>query len=89
VFYRRGAESITYTIVSDTGNVDDEGATVSRQLNTPGGKVEIMLSQVGGYLTLERKRDGRTILTTVAAPSEPLARTMRRLAVRGSAAKPE
>ena len=48
-----------------------------------------MLAQVGDYLTLKRKRNGRTILMTAASPNEPLARTLRRLAVRGTAAKPE
>ena len=88
VFYARGAESISYTIVSGTGNVDDETVTVSRQLRVPGGKVEIALAQTGDYATLKRKREGRTILMTGASPNDPLLRTMRRLAVRGVSSHP-
>ena len=88
VFYGRGAESISYTIVSGTGNVDDETATVSRQLAVPGGKVEIALAQTGDYATLKRKREGRTILMTGASPNDQLVRTMRRLAVRGVTREP-
>ncbi len=88
VFYARGAESISYTIVSGTGNVDDETVTVSRQLQVPGGKVEIALAQTGDYATLKRKRKGRTILMTGASPNDQLLRTMRRLAVRGVSSRP-
>jgi hypothetical protein len=88
VFYARGAESISYTIVSGTGNVDDETITVSRQLQVPGGKVEIALAQTGDYATLKRKRQGRTILMTGASPNDQLLRAMRRLAVRGVSPQP-
>ncbi len=88
VFYARGAESISYAIVSGTGNVDDETSTVSRQLEVPGGKVEIALAQTGDYATLKRKRTGRTILMTGASPNGQLLRAMRRLAVRGVSRQP-
>jgi len=83
VLYRRGGDEVTYTIVSGTGNVDDESVTLTRQISTPRGKVEIVQAGTDRVSTLKRKRDGRTILMTGAPPSDRLARTMRRLSVRG------
>jgi hypothetical protein len=84
VIYRSGDRSITYTIVSGTATSMTRPHPVARQRSTPGGgKVEIMQAQTDGVLALTRKRAGRTILRTGAPLSPRLARTMRRLAVRG------
>jgi hypothetical protein len=84
VSYRCGAEQITYTIVSGTGNVDDETITVTRQLAVPGGgKLEVVQAQSNEHPTLKLKRAGRTIIIAGVSPNDALARKMRRLAVRG------
>lgn len=86
VLYRRGDQQITYTIIAGTGNVDDEAATQTRQATTPTGKVELSETwgPPAGLLILKRKRNKRTIVMTGTPAGARLARTMRRLAVRGN-----
>jgi hypothetical protein len=83
--YRHGKQTITYSIVSGTGNVDaDEYFGFTRQVTTPGGKVELVESGGPNVMILRRMRGGRTIILTGVPPGKRLARTMRRLAVRGT-----
>jgi len=96
VRYRNGARTVTYTIVSGTDNVDDgDTAVQTQQVSVAGeGKIALVQGVTDGLLTLKRERDGRTIIMTgepvdqglvgsLPAAQGGLARTMRRLAVRG------
>lgn len=96
VLYRNGARTVTYTIVSGTGNVDDEDTAIqTAQVFTAGeGKIALVQGATDDVLTLKRERDGRTIVVhgrpvdrrlaqTPPIAQGGLARTMRRLALRG------
>ena len=65
VLYRNGARTITYTIISGTGNVDDEDAGMNWvQVFTGGRKIGLVQGAVDDVLTLKRERHGRTVVMT-------------------------
>ncbi|MFA9269282.1 MAG: hypothetical protein ACEQSX_00780 [Baekduiaceae bacterium] len=83
VRYRRGDQTVAYTVVSGTGNVDDETAVFTTQVGDGPSKIELVTTGTASTAVVKRQRNGRTVLLSARPESDATARMLRRLAVRG------
>ncbi|MCW3011318.1 MAG: hypothetical protein JWO90_1722 [Solirubrobacterales bacterium] len=79
---KRG-RALDYTIVSGTGNADDDAATEARAITTSARKVWITMQPIGGRLVLKTERRKRTVLVTVRPAPSRLTQDLRRVMLRG------